>query len=69
MNAEPSTPRLYIPELEPGEEWLDVTLHFHSSAPEKADHTKPGAPIADKFELGLDRALGLLCCKADRRSV
>jgi hypothetical protein len=51
MTSEHSIPFLYTPNLEPGEEWLDVVLHFHSSAPEKADHTKPGPPITEKFEL------------------
>jgi hypothetical protein len=51
MTAIHSIPLLHIPDLELGEEWLDVILHFHSSAPEKADHTKPEAPIAERFEL------------------
>jgi hypothetical protein len=51
MQAERTVPFLYKPELELGEEWLDIILHFHSSAPGNADHIKPGAPIADRFEL------------------
>jgi hypothetical protein len=51
MTSEQSVPFLYTPKLEQGEEWLDVILHFHSSTPEKADHTKLGVPIAEKFAL------------------
>ena len=50
MPDAPESLRFYVPSLEPGEEWWDVILHFHSSPPASVE-TSVNPPISSRFEL------------------
>lgn len=50
----PVAPALMIPELEPGEEWLNVILHFTSDTLIKPELANESPPISEQFKLSED---------------
>ena len=54
-NSTGEVPRLVLSELEPGEEWLSIILHFSSAAFSFSSMTTDaGSPISNRFELSDD---------------
>jgi hypothetical protein len=49
-----SAPRLVIPELEPGEEWLSVIVHVSDANFSSPELLRESPPIADRFQLSED---------------